>query len=75
MADTTPLLLTVVEAAEALGVSDDTVYRYIADGDLDVTDVARKGSRRAKTRIPRKSIERFIARRTRNAKKPLRTAG
>jgi len=73
MADTVPLLLTVKQAAEALGVSDDTVYRYIADGDLDTTDVARRGSVRAKTRIPRKSIEKFIAARTRNAKR-LRTA-
>jgi excisionase family DNA binding protein len=74
MAETLPLLLTVAEAAVALGISDDTVYRYIADGDLDVTDVARRGSVRAKNRVPRKSIEAFIARRTRNAKKPLRTA-
>lgn len=69
-----PLLLTVQQAATALGVSDDTVYRYIADGDLDTTDVARKGSRRAKTRVPLASIEKFIQRRTSNAKKPLRTA-
>lgn len=63
-----PPLLTVLETAVALRVSDDTVYRLIAAGDLESTDVAPTGSRRPKTRVLAKSVNEFIASRTRNAR-------
>jgi excisionase family DNA binding protein len=75
VAEFLPPLLTIPEAAEALRVGERTIYNYIADGDLDVVDIPRTGSRRSKSRVPCKSIEQFIERRTRNAKRLLGKEG
>jgi hypothetical protein len=70
MADFLPPLLTIPETAEALRLkSRDAVYDLIARGDLDAVDIAPTGSRRPKTRVPRESVNAFIKRRTRNAKR------
>jgi excisionase family DNA binding protein len=68
MTDRLPSLLTIPETAAELRVSDDTVYRLIADGSLDAVDVSGRDSRRAKTRVPRESIETFIKARRRNSR-------
>ena len=64
-----PPLLTIPETAQALRVGENTVYRMIANGDLDAVDIARTGSHRPRTRVPRTSIDAFISARTRNAKR------
>jgi excisionase family DNA binding protein len=51
-------LLTVKETATELRVSPNTVYRMISDGSLRTVDIGREG--RAKTRVARKEIDRFI---------------
>ncbi len=64
------LLLTVNQVAEELSVNRATVYRLIADGALDTTDISTsRGSGRGGTRIPRTSIEAFIKARTTNARR------
>jgi excisionase family DNA binding protein len=73
-AKTTPVLLTIPEAAERLRCSRGHVYTLIADGDLDTVDIAPRGSRKAKTRVTEASVIRFIDDRTQNARR-LRAAG
>lgn len=51
------LLLTVLEAAEALGVSRSVVYELMDSGDLQNIKIGRS------RRIPVASLEEFIARR------------
>jgi excisionase family DNA binding protein len=60
-------LLTIPETAVALRLSPKTIYRLIADGALPVTDVARPGSFRPRSRVPRSAVNAFIAARTRTA--------
>ncbi|MBB5130509.1 excisionase family DNA binding protein [Thermocatellispora tengchongensis] len=55
---------TVADAAEVLGVSPSTVYRRIAEGELEAYDISRRGSSRPNLRITRTSIEAFQAART-----------
>ena len=55
-------LLTIPETARRLSVSRTTVYRLIADGELDHTDVGRKGFPRA--RVVETSLNAYITRRT-----------
>lgn len=64
-----PALLTIPQVAARLGVHRDTVYSYIAQGHLAVTDMAtgitKGGSGRAKTRIREDVLAAFIDARTR----------
>lgn len=65
-----PVLLTIPETAKALGnVSEGYVYRLIADGDLPATDIARKGTRKPKTRVPLAGLMEYVASRTTVASK------
>lgn len=48
---TTPLFLTVAEAADLLGISDDLVYELVARGDLPAATFGRRRM------IPRRAIE------------------
>ena len=57
------LLHTVTEAAETLGVSPRTIYRLLTAGDLVAIKV------RSATRIPEESLQRFVAERTRRARR------
>lgn len=57
------LTLSVTEAGRVIGVSKSHAYRLVADGDLRVVDVGRKGSKRPKSRVPVAAIQEFIARR------------
>jgi excisionase family DNA binding protein len=52
------LLLTLEEAGAELRVSEDTVERMVAEGDLLAVRVGKKGRRR----IRRADLERFVAR-------------
>jgi excisionase family DNA binding protein len=63
----------IPETAVILDVSRVTVYRLIANGDLESCDVAPSGSRRPKTRVSDAAIDAFIKARTRNTKR-LRSA-
>lgn len=56
-------LLTVPEAAEDLRCSEMSVYRLISAGSLPTVDIA-TGKERPRTRIPRKQLEEYIAKRT-----------
>lgn len=58
-------LYTIDETAELLRVGRVTVYRLIAAGDLEATDVAPTGSRSPKTRVSEDAIAAFIAARAR----------
>lgn len=60
-------LLTIPETAKRLRCHRDTVYELISRGELDVTDISTHG--RPTHRVPESSVEAFIARRTRNAKR------
>ena len=60
-------LLTPREAAEALGCSVNSVYRLIAQGELQTVDVAPAESRRPKTRVRRADLQAFIDARTQGA--------
>lgn len=51
-----PIVLTVPEAAKILYVSEDTILRYIRDGDLPASDVGRG---RPRYRIAMSEIARF----------------
>lgn len=66
-------LYTVPEAAEYLRVHRSTVYALIADGDLPVVDISRKGSTRPKSRIRTQDLDRWIKTRTRTNTKGRRT--
>lgn len=74
MAAATPLprLLTIPQTSALLGCSDNHVYNLIADGDLTTVDIARRGSRKPKTRVPEDVALAFLKRRS---SKPLRAAG
>jgi excisionase family DNA binding protein len=48
-------MLTYREAGAALGVSDRTVRRMVADGELEAVDVASRS-----VRIPGEEIKRYI---------------
>lgn len=67
-------LLTIPETAQVMGCSENFVYTLIADGDLTTVDISRRGSRKAKTRVPEDVAIAFFARRTTPARK-LRAAG
>lgn len=67
-------LNTIPETAKRLKVCRDTVYAYIAAGDLESCDIAPSGSKRPKTRVSDEAIAKFIKTRTRQPKR-LRTAG
>jgi excisionase family DNA binding protein len=60
-------LLTIPETAAELRVSPKTVYRRIAAGDLEVTDIAATGAFGTRTRVPRASLDAYIKSRTRRA--------
>ena len=68
-----PLLLTIPQVMAQLQVkSKDTVYALISSGELESTDISAtegKSGRRPRTRVPRSSLERFIASRTTSAPK------
>lgn len=65
------MLLTIPQTMKALGdVSESYVYSLISDGELPTTDIARRGSRKPKTRIPRTAVEKWIAARTTTAGSP-----
>lgn len=65
-----PVLLTIPQTRAALGgVSETFVYNLIADGDLPTTDIARRGARKSKTRIPLDGLQAYIASRTTRADK------
>lgn len=64
-----PRLLRIPEAAAVMGVSENHVYNLIADGDLATVDVARRGSRKPKTRVPEDVARDFFASRTTPAKR------
>jgi len=61
-------LYTIPETAALLGVCRDTVYKLIAEGDLDATEAAPRSSKSPKTRVSDEAIAAFIAARTRTAK-------
>lgn len=57
---------TIPETAEILRCSEMHVYRLIAAGDLDATDIAVTGSGHVtKMRVSARSIEEFLERRSR----------
>lgn len=57
-------LLTVAETAQRLRCCRNTVYAFIARGELACLDI---GTGKAKTRIPESVLEQFIADRLRRA--------
>jgi excisionase family DNA binding protein len=59
-----PLLLTVQQAAELLGVGKDLVYGLINQGSLPTLNLARPGQRQ-KLRIPLAVLEQWIMEQTR----------
>jgi hypothetical protein len=69
-----PRLLTIPQTAELLQCGDNHVYNLIADGDLSTVDIARRGSRKPKTRVPEDVAAAFLAGRT-SKPKQLRAAG
>lgn len=61
-------LLSIPDVCARLGrVSKNHVYRLIASGELEATDISNPDSTQSKTRVPDASLERFIERRTRRA--------
>ena len=54
-------LHTPSEVAQILRVSRATVYRLIADGALEPTDVRRPGAKRSKLRLSDSSVARYQA--------------
>lgn len=74
MTDQTPasLLMTLREAGDELRISEDSVYRLVQRGRLAAVDVGT--GRRARTRIRRAELERFIEANTRTAGRRLRPA-
>lgn len=67
-------LLSILEAAQRLGCSDDHIYTLIKTGALSVVDISRPGALRPKSRIREDELARYIDAQTRNAKQ-LRAAG
>ena len=59
------VLLKPREAADALGISENGVYRLIASGQLRAVDVSQPGARSSKTRLRADDVEAFIEARTR----------
>lgn len=55
-------LLRPKDAALRMGCSESHVRRLMADGDLDVSDIARSGSRISKMRIPSTSVTAYMRR-------------
>lgn len=53
------------EAGVVLGISENGVYRLVADGVLRAVDVARPGSIRSKTRIRSDDLMAYIEQQTR----------
>ncbi|MEU0516612.1 helix-turn-helix domain-containing protein [Streptosporangium sp. NPDC006007] len=70
---TEPLLLKIGEVADALRCGETHVYRLIAAGELDTTDVATPGSSKSKSRVPRESLHAYVRRQTRSAPRPNRS--
>lgn len=68
-----PLLLKIGEVADALRCGETHVYRLIAAGELDTTDVATPGSSKSKSRVPRESLHAYVRRQTRSAPRPSRS--
>jgi excisionase family DNA binding protein len=62
--DQAPLLLTVQQAAEQLGVGKDMVYAFINQGSLPALNLARPGQRQ-KLRIALAVLEQWIIEQTR----------
>jgi excisionase family DNA binding protein len=60
-----PLLLTIPQTAAELRVSACTVYELISDGVLEAVDIARRGSRTTRLRVPLAALEAYIASRPR----------
>ena len=60
-------LLSIPNAAKYLDCSKNTVYRLIADGELDVVDIAPRRSRRSKSRVPQSQLDALIKSRKRTA--------
>lgn len=67
-----PRLLTIPQTAALLGCSDNHIYNLIADGDLTTIDIARRGSKKPKTRVPEDVARGFLRRRSSS---PLKAAG
>lgn len=57
-------LLRITEAAKYLGVSRDTIYAYVSNGELPVVNIALKGS---DSRIDLRDLDALIAARKRTA--------
>ncbi|MGW4422769.1 helix-turn-helix domain-containing protein [Streptosporangium sp. NPDC004631] len=68
-----PMLLRIDEVADALRASETHVYRLIAAGELDTTDVATPGSSKSKSRVPRESLHAYVRRQTRSTPRPGRS--
>jgi excisionase family DNA binding protein len=64
LTDLPPLLLTVQQAAELLGVGKDLVYALIKQGSLPAIDIAQSGQRQ-KLRIALAVLEQWIIEQTR----------
>lgn len=68
-----PMLLKIGEVAAALRCGETHVYRLIAAGELDTTDVAHPGSSKSKSRVPRESLHAYVRRQTRSTPRPSRS--
>lgn len=55
-------LLTVEQAGRRLGVGRTMAYSFVADGDLPVLDVRRKGMKRPKLRVRVHDVDALIQR-------------
>jgi excisionase family DNA binding protein len=62
---TAPKLLAIPQVADRIGCSRATVYRLIAGGELAVTDIAPKGSKRPKSRVSEDVLAAYIKAHTR----------
>lgn len=67
----TERLLRPREVAEILGVRRETIYAWIASGDLKHFDIG-SGEREPRWRIRREDLDEFIARRESRARMPRR---
>jgi excisionase family DNA binding protein len=59
-----PRALTIPQAAETLGVSTKTVRRYIKAGELSASNIS-LGSKQARWRVSKRSLDNFLRRRSR----------
>lgn len=66
--DEESMLLTIPQVRNALQCSETHVYRLLADGELEATDISVPGSSQSKTRVPRTSLAAYVKRQTRSAK-------